>query len=94
MAETIDDKMNAASPQQAGEGIKENEKHAEKKKSTLESVINESVNAVKAGFNLSVAAAAPAAAYALTGNAGVPVVSAAFIAGSGGTLTSKKIRNG
>ena len=68
---------------------------AEEKKpmSVLESVVNETFSAFKSGVNLGVGIAAPAAGYALTGNAGVPVVSAAFVAGSGGNLTSKKIRN-
>lgn len=66
------------------------EKNEDKKSvSTIDSVIGEFGDL----FNLGVGVAAPAAGYALTGNAGVPVVSAAFVAGSGGNLTSKKIRN-
>lgn len=72
------------------QAVSPNEKKEEPKKiSTLESVVGEFGDL----FNLSIGIGAPAAAYALTGNAGVPVVSAAFIAGSGGTLTSKKFRD-
>ena len=82
MAETIDDKISANLPPQQ-------KKEEKKPLSTLESVIGELGDL----FNLGIGISAPAAAYAFTGNAGVPVVSAAFVAGSGGTLTSKKIRN-
>lgn len=62
---------------------------AQKLKSTLDSVVGELGDLV----NLSVGVAAPAAGYALTGNAGVPVVSAAFVAASEGNITSKKFRD-
>lgn len=65
------------------------EKKEEKKVSTLESVVSELGDL----FNFGIGIGAPAAAYALTGNAGVPVISAAFVAGSEGNLTSKKIRD-
>ena len=78
--ETLEQKVNAS----------QNEKEEKKKPvSTLESVIGE----IGDLFNLGIGLAAPAAGYALTGNAGVPVVSAAYIAGSEGNLTSKKIRD-
>jgi len=70
------------------------EKHEEKKSvSILESAINETFDAVKAGTNLGIGIAAPAAAYALTGNLGVPVTSAAFVAGTKGKKSSKTIRD-
>ena len=78
--ETLEQKVNDS----------QNEKEEKKKPvSTLESVIGE----IGDLFNLGIGLAAPAAGYALTGNAGVPVVSAAYIAGSEGNLTSKKIRD-
>ena len=61
--------------------------------SVLESVINETFDAIKAGTNLGIAAVAPAAGYALTGNAGVVAASAAFVAGTRGKKDSKTIRN-
>ena len=78
MAETLEQKVDV--PQG---------KNEKKPATTLESFVGELGDL----FNLGIGMAAPAAAYALTGNAGVPVVSAAFVAGSDGNLTSKKIRN-
>lgn len=83
MAETLEQKINA--PNQ--------KKKEEKKSSVLESVVNETIGAIKSGFNLSIAAAAPAAGYALTGNLGVPVTSATYIAATKGKKDSKIIRN-
>ena len=77
--ETLEQKVNA--PQE--------NKEEKKPVTTLESVIGE----VGDLFNLGIGVAAPAAGYLLTGNAGVPVVSAAFVAASEGNLTSKKIRD-
>ena len=54
-----------------------------------ESVVNELGDL----FNLGVSVAAPAAGFALTGNPGVPVTSAAYIAGTKGRKDSKIIRN-
>jgi len=82
MAETLEQRVN--SPQ---------EKKEEKKVSVLESVINETFDALKASANLSVAAAAPALGYAVTGNAGVLAASASFVAGTRGRKSSKIIRN-
>ena len=59
-----------------------------KPKSTLNSVVGELGDLV----NLGVGVAAPAAGYALTGNVGVPVMSAAFAAASS-NLNSKNVRN-
>ena len=83
MAEDLEQKVNALQ-----------DKNEEKKPiSILESVINETFDAIKAGFNLSVGIAAPAAGYALTGNAGVLVTSAAYVAATKGKKDSKIIRN-
>jgi hypothetical protein len=66
------------------------EKKEEKKPvSTLESVIGEFGDL----FNLGVGIAAPAAGYALTGNAGVLAASTSFVAGTRGKKDSKIIRN-
>ena len=81
--ETLEQKVNA--PQQ--------EKKAEKPVSVLESAIKETFDAIKTGANLGIAAAAPAAGYALTGNAGVLATSAAYIAATKGKKDSKIIRN-
>ncbi len=80
--ETLEQKVNV--PQQ--------EKKEEKKPvGILESVINETFDAIKAGANLTIATAAPFAGYALTGNAGVLATSAAFVAGTRGKKSSKTI---
>ena len=76
---------NNSSPQEHGEQKEEKKKPI----GTLESVVGELGDL----FNLGIGVAAPAAGYLLTGNAGVPVVSAAFVAASEGSLTSKKIRD-
>ena len=69
------------------------EKKGEKEQGVLESVINETFDAVKAGVNLGIAGVAPAAAFALTGNAGVFATSAAYVAATKGKKDSKTIRN-
>src|SRR3989338_6076209 len=81
--ETLEQKVNA--PQQ--------EKKAEKPVSVLESAIKETFDAIKTGANLGIATAAPAAGYALTGNAGVLATSAAYLAATKGKKDSKVIRN-
>ena len=74
-------------------GTHEEKKEEKKPVSTLESVISEFTDAVKAGLNLGIGVAAPAAGYALTGNIGVPVMSGAFVAASSGNVTSKRVKN-
>ena len=81
-----------AEPLEQKVDVPNQEKTAEKKPAgTLESVVNETIDAIKAGFNLGIGVAAPAAGYALTGNLGVPIVSAAFVAGTKGKKSSKTI---
>src|SRR3989338_5648309 len=77
----------------AGENDKENAKDAKQQKGTLESIIDECIGVVKAGFNLGIAAAAPVAGYSLTGNPGVFANSASFVLGTRGRKDSKVIRN-
>ena len=84
MAETIDDKINNIPPQQKNEELK-----AKKPQGTRDSVLSE----LEDLFNLSVGVAAPAAGYALTGNAGVLATSAAYVAATKGKKDSKVIRN-
>ena len=84
MAEDLEQKINA--PQQ-------NKNEEKKSASPLENAVNEFFDAIKAGFNLGVGIAAPAAGYALTGNAGVLAVSAAYVAATKGKKSSKTIRN-
>lgn len=80
--------------EKAAKTAPEEEKKEEKKpQSLLESVINECTDAIKAGANLGIAAAAPAAGFALTGNLGVVATSAAYVAGTKGKKDSKTIRN-
>ena len=79
--ETLEQKINA--PQQ----------EEKKPVSTLESVINETFDAIKSGLNMGIAVAAPAAGYALTGNAGVLASSAAYVAATKGKKDSRVIRN-
>ena len=68
-------------------------KNGEKKPGALENTVIEFFDAIKAGINLGVAIAAPAAGYALTGNAGILAVSAAYVAATKGKKDSKTIRN-
>lgn len=75
------------------QGVGHDKENAKQQKSTLESIIDESISAVKAGFNLGVAAIAPAVGYALTGNPGVLATSASFVLGTRGRKDSKVIRN-
>lgn len=94
MADTIDDAVQSHAAPVQGEAHKENGAAAAKHtKGTLENLLGEISDAVKGTINLGIGVAAPAAGYMLTGNAGVPVTSAAFIAASGGKMTSKKIRD-
>ncbi|GEM_PF-3254585 len=84
-AEDLEKKISEARPGNSGTAHEKKENS----KGTLESVANELGDLL----NLGVGIAAPAAGYALTGNLGVPVVSAAYVAGSSGNLTSKGFRN-
>ena len=79
---------NPNNPPAENKGYKE-----EKKKSTLESVIDEAFSATKSGINLGIAALAPATGYVLTGNPGVLATSASFTLGTRGRKSSKVIRN-
>ena len=85
MAETIDDVANTAPATE--------NKPPSKKLSGLESVVDETFNAIKAALNLGIGAASPVAGYALTGNAGVFATSAAYVAATKGKKDSKVIRN-
>src|SRR3989344_4443265 len=64
-----------------------------KEKGTLESFVSEAFAAMGAGVNMGIAAAAPAAGFALTGNPGVLANSASFVLGTRGSKNSKIIRN-
>ena len=78
----------------AGNDVHAAEKGEKKKeKSTLESVVSEAFAAMGAGVNMGIAAAAPAAGFALTGNPGVLANSASFVLGTRGSKNSEIIRN-
>ena len=86
MADSIDEKINEHAPKEEKHEVR---KEHEKPKGTLDSVVDELGDL----FNLGIAAAAPAAGYALTGNAGVLATSVAFVAGTRGKKDSRTIRN-
>ena len=82
--ENLEQKINA---------LQQNKNEEKKPAGALENAVNELFDAIKAGINLSIGVAAPVAGYALTGNAGVLAVSAAYVAATKGKKDSKTIRN-
>ena len=82
MAETLEQKVSATQDRKEEKPIK-----------VLDRVISETFDLIKTGINLSIAGAAPAAGYYVTGNPGVLATSAAYIVATKGEKNSKVIRN-
>jgi hypothetical protein len=73
----------------AGQGDEHSKPEGKKSKGILENIIDDS----KDLFNLGIAASAPLAGFAVTGNPGVLATSSSFILGTRGKKSSKTIRD-